>query len=306
MRFAPRLPLLLLGLLALTGGLLLGGYPTGSASAGDDQREVWLAGDLLQLEKLVHDLDGRRADLGTLSGRVWQLHERLSAFEADLGLRGGNVSRRVDLNAVALDVTNLSRRLRVILVARAERAHPATDGPVGGVFVPKPFDAAAPPPLVIAPTPPWPKKLQFNATAKLNYEPFGTRYLGPGYVGGWEDDFLQEGTRGTISFSLRARGLLKQMASARLRVVVRLLPPFSPTGGGFRVFDLEWRAERALSDNALRSWLEHETLTVQGPYRWISKPKASAATLDIEAHVLSLTNAKGETVTFDAPEFVRR
>jgi hypothetical protein len=287
-------------------GLLLVLPVAGLARAGDDPREIGLRGDLFALERLLHDLDGGRATLGTLAGRVWDLHQRLAALEAGLGLSGAVVSRRSDWNAVALDVTRLGRRLRAVLVAKAERAHPATDGPTAGAFVPKPFDPAAPAPPLLAPTPPWPRKLHFNATAKLNYEPFGTRYIGTGYVGGWEDDFLQEGTRGTISFSLRARGLLKQMVSAKLRVVVRLLPPFAPTGGGFRVYDIEWKAERALSDNALRSWLEHETLTVHGPYRWIARPKAVSTSLDIEAHVLSLTHAKGETITFEAPEFVAR
>jgi hypothetical protein len=112
--------------------------------------------------------------------------------------------------------------------------------------------------------------------------------------------------RGTISFSLRARGMLKQMASARVRVVVRLLPPFAPKTGGLRVYDLDWEAERALSDNALKTFLEHETLVVHGPTRWIRRPEAASRSLDIEAHVLELVNGKGEKITFDAPQFVRR
>lgn len=301
-RAAPAL--LLLCALVLLG--LHGLVDAARARAAPDAREAWVSHDLLALERLLHDLDGRRADALGFVARVWQLHQRLSGVEAGLGLRGGIVSRRSAVNDLLLDLTLLSGRVRVALVARAERTHPPSDGAVGGTFRPKPLDPSVPPDALVDPPAPWPRTLQFNATAKLNFEPFGRRYIGPSYTGAWAEDFLQEGTRGTLSFSLRARGLLKQMASARVRVVVRLLPPFSPKGGGFRVYDVEWRAERALSDNALRSWLEHETLRVHGPYVWLRRPQQVSRSLDVEAHVLSLTNAKGETITFEAPEYVRR
>lgn len=312
------------GLLAVVSGALvlgavvLGLLLTRPATAADDPRLPRLASDLGVLEGLVAPLDGVRASWNrSLVDRVWSLHQRMHALEVPLGLPGGSVSQRGSYTYLFDDLTRLSVRLRAILLARSMASGPPQDVPPQGVFVPQPPPPpgpGSPPPGAPAGPPPakaapgaWPVSLTFNATARLNYEAVGTWITTrPAWISGWQSSFLQEGWRGDISFSLRAKGLVRQMKSALVRVVVRLSGPFAPGGAYYRVYDVAWEAERALSDNALKTWTNYDRLTIRGPFRWLSRPEQAGMKLDVEAHVLSLTAQDGSVVSFQAPEFVPR
>jgi hypothetical protein len=279
-----------------------------------DPREVLLQAQLDTLESLVRRLDGARASGTNYTARVWDLHRRVTVLEKTYGLRGGIVSQRADLATLLLDAGNLGARVRAVWLAKAMAAAPEKDVPDQGLFEMKPPDPSATAPA--APAPPtgpsagkgivWPTSLSFKATAKLHYRHVGEWLLGPKHYTGWGPDFLQTGYSGEISISVRARNLVREVRSADLRVVARVLAPFVTQGGGFRVVDLTWTSERALNNSALKTWMGVDRLSIPGPYRWIKGPDDLSAPVDVEAHVRSVTLQDGTVFHFLAPEYVLR
>jgi hypothetical protein len=283
----------------------------GRAEAADDPREAALRAQLNTLDSLVRGLDGARSTARSYGDRVTDLHVRVRSLEARYGLRPGIVTDRSDVGTLLLEANELGRRVRAVLLAKAESVAPPRDVPDQGLFVPAPPSGAGAPPAPPPPTGPsagkgikWPASLTFNATSKLTYRPVGDWLLGPKTHSGWGPDFLQTGYAGAISFSIRARNLPREVRSADLRVVVRVLPPFAARGG-YRVLDLTWKSERTLTNQALKTWMAEDRLTISGPYRWIKEPDDVTASLDVEAHVRSVTLHDGTVFHFSVPDFVR-
>lgn len=295
-----------LPLLTLVLGLLGAPRP---APAADDPRLVRLEVDLAALEALTARLDHVTTLRNQqLTRRVELLDQRLRALEQRHGLPGGVISRRGGFAFLLDDVTRLGARLKHVLRAEAMAAGPAQDLPAQRVLVPAapPPAGAAAPPAKAAPGA-WPASLRFNATANVNYEATGSHVLlGPTWIQGWQSTFLQDGWRGSISFSLRARGLVRTVRAAQVRVVVRLAAPFAPGGAWYRVYDVLREAQRALHDNALKDFPNHDPIEIRGPFTWLDRPSRGVTRLEVEAHVLALTLADGSLVTFQAPEFVPR
>jgi hypothetical protein len=258
---------------------------------------------------LVQRIDGGRARGGAYADRLANLDARLRALERPLGLPGASGIPGYGFGVWLAHANQLGHRARAVLLARAERAAPPSKVPAQGLFVHAREDPAKPPPAPLPPSGPsadkgysWPERLTFKATAKLNYAESGEWLFGPKKHSSWGPDFLQTGYEGSISVSIRARDLPREVRSADLRLVVRLLDPFAPAGG-YRVIDLTWKSERTLTNQALKTWLALDKLTIAGPYRWIDEPEDRKASLDVEAHVRSVTLHDGTTFHFPAPEF---
>lgn len=281
------------------------------ARAEEDPREAALRAQLYTLETLLQRIDNRRAASGSYGTRIVDLNERLTPFEARFRLRRGPLGTRGDFGTLLLQVNSLGLRARAVLLSLIEQAAPPKDAPDQGLFVPAPVETSgAAPPSLPPPTGPsaakglkWPETLSFNATGKLNFRETGQWLLGPNVRSGWGPDFLQTGTSGSVAVSIRARNLPREVRSADLRVVVHLGGPFAPRGG-VRVFDLTWQSERTLSNQALKTWMAADRLTIPGPYRWIDGPDEVSRPVDVEAHVTSVTLHDGSVFHFFAPDFV--
>jgi hypothetical protein len=266
---------------------LLGAAVLASPVAADD--EAWkerIAGELARVEMGVAALDGRSVAAGDPVARVRALDERLSAIEKAEGLPVGEVAAKDDLASLTQDVSRLSTRWKAILEKRDPSADPT---PAPRREVPRPKPPARPE---------WPTLLPFHATAKIAYEPVGQHH--PEY---FAPNFLLHGYRGAVSFSLRARGLVREAASARVEVLVRTQPPFGSTTLRYEV---SWVPETGvLGDGALKTWTEFDHREATVLPHWVHRPigrnARTALDLRAEAHVLSLVTRAGETVSFETP-----
>jgi hypothetical protein len=280
---------------ALLGALML--VARGPATAGpDDAWKERLGGEIARVEAGVAELDGQKAAEGTLLERVTALDGRIAALEKAAGLEVGKVEGKDDLAALTRDVGVLRTRWKTV-----ERGGAPPPGPE------KP--APKEPPAPEEPKPPtgprWPETVAFSATAKMTYHETG--FLAPeraAYLGvPPETPFLMDGYEGNLSFSLRAKGLVRPLKTARVRVRVRLKSPFHGDAQATREYDVDWKADRELSDGALRTWLGHDTLSVSLlPRRWIRGPRRVAADLDAEAYLLSAVTRDGTSLEFEVPE----
>lgn len=301
----PRPSARLGGLLLLGAALLLS---VGSARAADP-REDALAAHLALLEDLAWNLDRERPWPGSPETRVGNLHVRLARIEAGLRIPTGAVSRRSDLASLLSDALSLGARVKGIRAAQALARAGGRRGLVQPEFVKSPPPPAPPgPPPGAPPEKPvpgaWPKRISFAATAKIGYWPEGEWFLTKMRRSGWGPDFLLTGWKGDVSFSLRARDLVRQVRSCELRVAVRLPPPFATVDGTWRLYDVAWKPDVSMANTSLRTWMGHERLEVAGPFAWVDAPRDGSAKCEVECWVRQVTLLDKSVVTFEVPEFL--
>ena len=301
-----------LALLAPARWAVLGLARCATAVAAPDPREQRLEALLVALEGLAQRLDGARPARGTLGDRLWAVDRRVVALEQRLGLPPDTRTGGPGLDGLLARADRLGHRIKAVMLAKAAAAAPPQTVPQEALFVAKPPDPQqAAPPVPAAPTGPsakkdipWPQTLRFKATGKVPYESTGEWLLGPKHHSSWAPDFLQTGYAGSLSLTLRAEGLLREVKTADLRVVWSVGQPFVQGEGGLRVLDMTWKADRALNNGSKKTWTTADPLRIAGPYRWIDAPLKAEDAVDVEAHVRSLTLHDGTVFHFVAPEYV--
>lgn len=119
-----------------------------------------------------------------------------------------------------------------------------------------------------------------------------------------------DGYAGTVAFSLRAKGLKKEIISADIRVAVKLRAPFADDDNTYRIYDVRWTSEITQSgrfgNDSLKNYPRYAEIKVPGPIEWIKEPRQVTRSLTVDAHVRSVTLPGGEVIEFDTPDFVRK
>jgi hypothetical protein len=118
----------------------------------------------------------------------------------------------------------------------------------------------------------------------------------------FQDRFLMDGYAAHLSFTLRTKGLLANIRSAKVRVAVRMQGPLTTESDLWRTYDIEWVAEKVMNDESKASWMNYDTFNTQGPVRWTSPGKAQM-TPEAHAHVLSVVLQDGTTKAFQVPKY---
>jgi hypothetical protein len=273
-------------------------FASAATSWADD--EGWrarLETEATKVEAACEKLDHKKAPVGELPARVKALEARVTELEKALSIVPGKISGQADLQHLTQDLVQLATRIRQI-------EHDGdTEKPVPLPKPPKPAEPA-PGKAVEAAEPKWPTSLTFKATAKITYEETGEWFLDSMHRSGLGPDFLMNGYSGTMSFTVRAQGLLREIRSAKLRVIVRARSPFTNKTNVYRVYEIDWTAKQSLWNAAVKTWANYDDFTVSGPVKWIEKPKKVTADWDAEAHVRSVVTKKGEVVEFEVEEMV--
>jgi len=289
------------GRLAFVMGLVAVGVlsvNTVRAARADDAWRARIEGELVKVEAGIEKLDQITRAEGTLLERVKRAHERLAALEKAATIVVGVIQAKDDLAALTQDVVQLKTRLAMVV---ADRAGPVPEPkPKPKAEKPKPAEGPKPEPPA---KPPWPETLSFKATSSLTYTETGEWFIDSVHRSGLGNDFLQDGYQGTISISVRAGGLLREIKEAQLRVAVEIDEPFTTKQGLFRIYELTWTAQRSIWNDALKSWAGHDTISVSGPIRWIQAPKKHTRSLRATAYVVSVRTKDNQVINFKAQEF---
>ena len=302
------------------------------ASSEDDT--AWRARiekQVKRLEVVAAELDAQAPSGRTLLERVIALDVRVRAMETAAGLESGPVRRENDLSLLSLDVTMLQTRLDAVRAAREPKKQPppgptpekpapgkpaGPGGPVAPGGPPAPGGAPKPGADPVGGDPKgapkkspaaskWPDTVRFLVTAKFVYAETGE----------WVDvrddfgvllrrDFLQDGFRGTLGFSLRAANLRTDVRSVLVRIGVRMKSPFASDESSYRVYDVRWDASNKVFGNeSLKTLAAYDVVTQRGPIQWISGPRERSMALEPEAYVISATLPSGEELDFEPPKF---
>jgi hypothetical protein len=264
-------------------------------AAADDAWASRVDRELKRMEVTIAALDQRTPSGGTLVERVLALDARLKVLEKAYDLPPGAVAGKDDLGSLTNDVIVLDTRARKVAAKR--------DPPKETKVEPKKPEDAGVPKKPEKQAGQWPKSLTFSATAKVVYV----------HTGGWHEtklesgeirrEFLMDGYEARLGFSLRAKGLMKPVRSATIRVATRLKAPLAERSDVYRVNDVTWNASNTTFDNeSYKTWHHHDTWQVSAGIRYILAPRTASMSLDVEAHVVSVTLADGSTVAFEVPE----
>jgi hypothetical protein len=279
------------------------------ALGGDD--EAWrlrIEKELRRVEVGVSLLDEQKPTSAKIVDRVRSLDARLAALEKGAGIAVGRVVGEDDLGTLSQDVAVLNTRWRLVVAAKTPKPEPPAPKPPAPPKDPKePADPKKKDPAGKKPEREWPSKVAFKATAKIVYAETGEWFLTKARRSGVGDDFLMDGYRGRISFTLRAANLLRDVKGVKVRVAVRMKAPFTDRSDVYRTYDIEWNASNNVFGNdSIKSWVNHDDVVVSGPVRWIAKPQQVTSTLDVEAHVVSAVQGDGRELTFEVPEYATR
>jgi hypothetical protein len=267
---------------------------------GDEAWRKRVEAEATKAEQACARLDQATAAKGDLPTRVRALDERVTALEKAAGIPPGVVLGKDDLSSLTQDLVNLGARIKRL-------AQPA-DAPPKPKPLPKPPPKPEPAEDAVPPGPTgpqWPTTLTFNGTARMSWEEKGEWILRErwdrfGVYEQW-NEFRMDGYRGTVHFTLRAAGLLRQIRGAELRVALKMVHPFHAAAKPYRSYEVSWNAQQSLWNGAVRSWLDHDTFEVNVTPRWSTKPKVTNTRLEAVVHVRSVTTKDGQVVRFQVP-----
>jgi len=279
-----------------------------SVAAEDEAWRARVEASLVRVESAVGELEGTKAAPGTLLQRIQALHARIVALETAAEIPPGTIRAKDDLESATQDVATLTTRWRKVVEVRKGPPPPPPPAPL-----PPPLPEFPPvPPTLPAPPPqrpvgkPWPEQVAFKINAKISYVETGQWHsieIQP-YV--YRSQFLTDGYRGKVSFTLRAAGLVRDVKSAVIRVAIRLGGPLSQGGQQYRFYDVEWVADRAFGNESFRSWGPYDDLWITAPPRWVAAPRGDTVKAQAEAYVVSAVLPSGEKLTFRTPDWVTR
>lgn len=251
-----------------------------------------------RVEMTLTALDKAKGAVGSLLARITAVHKRLLALEGKAQLELGTIHGKDDLSNLTMDVTSLGTRARLIIDSRAPKKPAAPVPPPTPTVAPKPA-----PPDAQPPGRKWPMEVRFLSTAKIVYQQTGEWFISKNQRSGLGNDFLMDGYAGTIAFSLRASGLRNDVASADIRVAIKLRAPFASDDNTYRIYDVHWAAEKVFNNDSIRNFPRYDEISVPGPIEWIKEPKMVTLPLTAEAYVTKVTLPNGEVVAFNVPEF---
>lgn len=269
---------------------------------------------LTRVEMSVAALDKAKPVAGSLLARVTSVHARLHALEKTAKVELGTIKGTDDLSHLTMDVTSLGTRARVLIDARSPKkpsppALPPAKVPSSGGGAPTPPAGPSPSGPQQAPRA-WPEQLEFSATAKVVYQETGEWFISKNQRSGLGNDFLMDGYSGTVAFSLRAKGLRKEITSADIRVAVKLRAPFASDDNTYRIYDVRWTSEIAQSgrfgNDSLKNYPRYAAIEASGPIEWIKEPRLVTLPLTAEAYVRSITLPGGEVIEFEIPSLVSK
>jgi hypothetical protein len=264
--------------------------------AGDEGWIARLEQEATKVEAACEKLDQKQAVRGELVARVRAIQDRVCKLETAHGIVPGKVSRKSDLPSLTQDLVTLATRIRQI----SEDGKPDKPAPSPS---PKPPESDAPKPKASGEGK-WPTSLTFKATARITYEETGEWFINSIRRSGLGNDFLMNGYAGTISFTVRAQGLVREIRSASMRVIVKIRSPFTRKTNVYRTYEIDWTAKQSLWNAAVKTWAKYDDLVVSGPVDWIDKPRKVTADWEAEAHVRSVTTKDGKVIQFEIPEMV--
>ena len=291
-------------------------WAAGRAAAEDDA--AWrgrLDRQMKKLEAVAAEMDAKPPSGRTLLERIVSLDVRVRALEAAAGLTAGPLRRDDDLSMLSLDVTMLQTRLNAVRAAREPPKPPAPPkpDPVAPPKAPDPVPGANPPAPDPKADPPkkspaaskWPDSVRFLATAKFVFAETGEWYDVRDDLGVLiRRDFLMDGYRGTLGFSIRAAGLKTDVRSVVVRVGVRMKAPFASDESSYRVYDVRWDASnKVFGNDSLKTLPAYDVVTQRGPIQWTSGPHERSMALEPEAYVISAVLPSGEEIAFAPPKF---
>jgi hypothetical protein len=267
----------------------------GICIADDAAWRTRLDGELSKAEAAAAKLDSKAAPKGELVDRIRALHERTLQMEKTCNLVPGTITGKSGLPDLTKDIVGLASRLRTVYLERNPQEKPPPPAPKPAPAKPaeKPQD-----PKEVS----WPDSLSFNATANMVYQETGDWFIDSMRRSGLGNDFLMDGYTGTLSFSVRAVGLIREIRSADIRVGVKLGSPFTSKSNLYAWYEIRWNAHTSLWNGALKTWPKYDTIHVDGPIRWIEGPNELKVNWEAVAHVRSVTTKDGKTIQFDVPE----
>ncbi len=276
------------------------------AAAEDEAWRARIEASLVVAETGVAELDARRAAPGPLLARIQALHARLIPLEAAAKIVPGTIRGKEDLASSTQDVATLTTRWKKVVEVRKGPPPPPPPLPppshsTSGVPPPE-----TPPPPKKPQGKPWPEMVAFKVNAKIAYAQTGQWYsveIQP-YV--FQSQFLADGYLGKVSFTVRAANLVRDLKSAVIRVAVRLRGPLTERAQEYRIYDVEWVADRAFGDDSFRSFGNVDDLSLPSRPRWVASPDKGTMYPDAEAYVVSAVLPSGERLTFQTPTWETR
>ena len=281
------------------------------ARADDVEWKARISKSLSDVEMAVAVLDGKVPTPGTMLERVARLDGRIAALETTVGLAPGKVTGKDTLAALSGDAASLNTRWQRVAAVRNAAKHPKDVAPAPDPAPAGPAADPAKPPEPPSPAAPtakassgkeWPAALEFSIGSRITYEETGSWVHIEVEPDVFQDRFLMDGYRAHLSFTLRTKGLLANIQSAKVRVAVRMQGPLTTESDLWRTYDVEWVAEKVMNNESKASWMNHDTFNTQGPVRWTSPGKAQM-TPEAHAHVLSVVLQDGTTRKFEAPKY---
>jgi len=280
------------------------------ARADDVEWKARISKTLSDVEMAVAVLDGKVPTPGTMLERVARLDGRIAALETTVGLAPGKVTGKDTLAALSGDAASLNTRWQRVAAVRNAAKHPKDVAPLPDPAPAGPAADPAKPPDPPPPTAPsakptgkeWPPVLEFSIGSRITYEETGSWVRIEVEPDVFQNRFLMDGYSAHLSFSLRSKGLLANIQSAKVRVAVRMQGPLTTESDLWRTYDVDWVAEKVMNNESKASWMNHDTFNTQGPVRWTSPGKAQM-TPESHAHVLSVVLQDGTTRTFQAPKY---
>lgn len=295
--------------LAAATSLLLCVLAAGVPSPADADDEAWRArveASLGAVEAGVGELDAQKAAPGPLLARIRALNARLIPLEAAAKLVPGTIRGKEDLGSATQDVAALTTRWNKIVEARKGPPPPPPPPPP----LPPPSHTTSGTPPVEPPKKPqgkaWPEMVEFKVNAKIVYAQTGqwqSIEVEP-YI--FQSQFLADGYRGKVSFTLRAANLIRDLKSAVIRVAIRLKGPLTQRAQEYRIYDVEWVADRAFGDDSFRTFPNVDDLSLPMQPRYVVSPDKGTMNLDADAFVVSAVLPSGERLTFPTPTWETR
>jgi hypothetical protein len=272
------------------------------AARADEAWERRILRAIVKAEVETQALDGQEAVEGGMRERIHALDLRVQALERAAEKPAGEetlyegssqTDLLVSLTGAITSIDARLRRLRKPPTPPEDERPESSDDPAGGVPAPETD------PQGTADRGGWPERLRFNATAIVQVEESGKWIYGETFDHvvirlGW----LQDGHDGKLSVSLRAVGLVKEIRSARVLVVVHPIRPFR--FGVAQTYRLEWTAERRMFNNATRTWAKFADWSWHPGPVWTDGPeKPTTVRPAVEAWVESVVTKDGDEVHFE-------
>jgi hypothetical protein len=145
--------------------------------------------------------------------------------------------------------------------------------------------------------------VRFLSPAEDVQQQTGEWFISKNPRSGRGNEFLMDGYAGAIAFSLRASGLRNDVASADIRVAIKLKAPLANHDDTHRIYVVHRAAEKVVNNDSSRDLPRYDEIPVPGPIEWIEEPEMVTPPSIAEAYVTQVTLPDGEVAAFKVLEF---